>query len=266
MQENKNVKIEDTPEYKALLENYDQLMDQMEADREQRDISTPEDWDRDFRRTIDKTLKAERRKKILRRVGKCGLAAAACLVVLVGTGAAVQTAEGDNMLQVFYHKLVTDEDIYDTYGTADYDMEAVDDGENIHILNGETLTEVFDSAEKIIKTPIFYIDELEEAYSINYANYDEVYHVLTIEVLMDKGSLYISETQVTKEIGEGVNVGDTEVTKVYNEYLKQYIPIYQGEQDGFYIVDLEYNHNIFLLQGCMSLDDCEMIAKSVKLK
>ncbi len=265
MQENKNVKIEDTPEYKALLENYDQLMTELEADRKARDISAPDDWDRDFRRIIDKTLKAEHRKKILRCVAKRGLIAAACLVVLVGTGAVAETAEGDNMLQVFYHKLVTDEGIYDTYGTTDFDMEAVDTDETTYVLQGENLTEVFDCAREIIKTPILYMNELATPYSVEKAKYDGEYHILTIEASSDMGDLYISETLVIQETGEGINVKEESVDKVYNEYLQQDILIYEGEQSNFYIFNLSYDHYIFVFQGFISLEDCKNLAQNVYL-
>ena len=53
----KSVKIQDSPEFKAFKENFEATMDAMEKDPEFAQMKLPEEWERDFKETMESTWK-----------------------------------------------------------------------------------------------------------------------------------------------------------------------------------------------------------------
>ena len=91
-----------SPEYRHIEENLDDILKELEGDEETRNMTMPEEWDKDFREILEKVNEENRqrhRKKLRRTIA----AAAAVLIVsvpligFVGT----ETVEGDGILELF---------------------------------------------------------------------------------------------------------------------------------------------------------------------
>ena len=71
-----------SPEYRHIEENLDDILKELEGDEETRNMTRPEEWDQDFREILEKVNEENRqrhRKKLRRTIA----AAAAVLIVLV---------------------------------------------------------------------------------------------------------------------------------------------------------------------------------------
>ena len=97
----KSVKIQDSPEFKAFKENFEATMDAMEKDPEFAQMKLPEEWERDFKETMEATWEEERQRK-KKRIGKrIAIAAGVTLVTLAGLNLGVQQVQGEGLVEFF---------------------------------------------------------------------------------------------------------------------------------------------------------------------
>ena len=97
----KSVKIQDGPKFKAFKENFEATMDAMEKDPEFAQMKLPEEWERDFKETMEATWEEERQRK-KKRIGKrIAIAAGVTLVTLAGLNLGVQQVQGEGLVEFF---------------------------------------------------------------------------------------------------------------------------------------------------------------------
>ena len=53
----KKRKVKDNPEYQYFEENYDKIMEDLDNDPELQNLEIPDEWDKNFRKTIDCVMK-----------------------------------------------------------------------------------------------------------------------------------------------------------------------------------------------------------------
>lgn len=97
----KSVKIQDSPEFKAFKENFEVTMDAMEKDPEFAQMKLPEEWERDFKETMEATWEEERRKKKKRIWKRTAIAAGVMLVTLAGLNLGVQQVQREGLVEFF---------------------------------------------------------------------------------------------------------------------------------------------------------------------
>ena len=97
----KSVKIQDSPKFKAFKENFEATMDAMEKDPEFAQMKLPEEWERDFKETMEATWEEERQRK-KKRIGKrIAIAAGVTLVTLAGLNLGVQQVQREGLVEFF---------------------------------------------------------------------------------------------------------------------------------------------------------------------
>ena len=95
----KNI-VTENEEFKYLEENFEEMMREMEKDKETHDYQIPQIWDYDFRKTIDETLEREQRKRSKKRMRNLSIAAGIALVTLVGVDRSLVAVQGDGIKEV----------------------------------------------------------------------------------------------------------------------------------------------------------------------
>lgn len=257
-------KFEDSAEFKYFDEHFDEIMEELDNDPTEYEI--PEEWDVKFRNVIEQTVKKEERKTKLKKVAKvCGLSAAAILIVLIlGIGTA-QQAQGKSIKEVFQELFGTKEDEYVTYTSSD--IEILNDDDEIEVFfDGGTVNEVCEQARNELKMPMFYFDDVIKNYEIIEAKYSRDFHIFTIELKINDGYAYISETFMIDDEVTGLTIDAEKCAEIDNESLQLTIPIYKNKKGDGYIITINNSQLSFIFSGDVSLDECKKIAESLYYK
>ena len=259
----KSVKIQDSPEFKAFKENFEATMDAMEKDPEFAQMKLPEEWERDFKETMEATWEEERQRK-KKRIGKrIAIAAGVTLVTLAGLNLGVQQVQGEGLVEFFQRTFHLNGKQYTTFEEDTIEILEDTDIKDLD-LNGDTLNEVYDELKDTVKRPIIYITYMPEGYIVKEARYNKTYSVLNIALNNSEDWIYIFQQEHYKEANTGVINENVESTCVYNETINKDVYIYQSTQDYYVSFSLK-EENCFLAVRCnLPLDECEKIIKSIK--
>ena len=262
----KSVKIQDSPEFKAFKENFEATMDAMEKDPEFAQMKLPEEWERDFKETMEATWEEERQRK-KKRIGKrIAIAAGVTLVTLAGLNLGVQQVQGEGLVEFFQKTFHLNGKQFNFYGADDKQIELqLDENAEDIYFEATSLEEVYLSMHELLKQSMMYIDYLPAGYEIDEALYNKTYDMLNIDLKNEnKQSIYILHQYQYEELTLGSANEDELCTEVENSSIGQKIPIYKSVRDGSYSFNINTNHMLLVVRCDTSLEECIKIVESVK--
>lgn len=259
----KSVKIQDSPEFKEFKENFEATMDVMEKDPEFAQMKLPEEWERDFKETMEATWEEERQRK-KKRIGKrIAIAAGVTLVTLAGLNLGVQQVQGEGLVEFFQR----------TFNLNGKQYTIIDAGEEANIqedmsvvdtyLHGDTLEQVYSSLYDILKRPMLYVAYAPEGYVVELAQYNETYDVLNLTLKKGSQVIYIYQRQQVDDISTGIAYEEENCITVKNNNLNQDIDINESLQDNSLSFDVKQDNTYLAVRCMVSLEECEKIAKSI---
>lgn len=253
-----------SPEYRHIEENLDDILKELEGDEETRNMTMPEEWDQDFREILEKVNEENRqrhRKKLRRTIA----AAAAVLIVsvpvigFVGT----ETVEGDGILELIEKNIFMNGRRYGMAGTDEESL-SIDS----HDINEVTFSasDILDLNKKIdekIAHPFYRLNWIPENFSCDEAVYNQEYNTLNIELNNGDQYIYVSQ-QFIATTGLQNNVSENEkIDVVENEELGIMIDIYNSLADD--CLSFSFTLNNVKLDCYMDIDlmECKKIAESI---
>ena len=183
----KKRKVKDNPEYQYFEENYDKIMEDLDNDPELQNLEIPDEWDKNFRKTIEETIEREAQKQNVRDkrfkwIGR-GVAAAAgiALVMFIGMNMSAVQVQGEGLLDVFKNTF----NLYDTQVTVvDVGDETGENNEEEWVdvyFDAVTLEEAYQQIREELKMPMFYVYYVPEGYYLEKAEYNKTYDILNLE-------------------------------------------------------------------------------------
>lgn len=256
-------KIEDSEEFRYIEENFDKIMKELEEETDLQDYRIPEEWDREFRKTIEETLMNEHKKKIRNVVKAVSLAACIVLITFVGLSVSTVKVQGFNITEVLGKIFQLNGKQYTTYSTVDIDMETEEEPQDIYFESKE-LSEVYKEIKTELKKPMFYLTYIPEDYVVENAVYNETYNVLSIDLTNEKDKVYILQQYHYDDMVVGTMNKDEEGIDVYNKNINQNITIYKSEQDNSFAFSMEVDHIFIAVRGEITVDECKKIAENVE--
>ena len=259
----KSVKIQDSPEFKAFKENFEATMDAMEKDPEFAQMKLPEEWERDFKETMEATWEEERQRK-KKRIGKrIAIAAGVTLVTLAGLNLGVQQVQGEGLVEFFQRTFHLDGKQYTILETNDiFEMHEEENIEDI-FFEANTLEELNEKIREEIKTPMFYIGYIPEQYEISEVKYNPTYNIINYVFESGEKIIHFSQMQQYDEIASGDINEDKEHLEVNNKNINQKIYIYKSLQDESFTFNIVVDR-IYLTVNCLdSIEECKKIAENI---
>lgn len=261
---NKRNDLETGSEFEYSDDYFEKILEEMENDPEFQNFTVPDEWDREFRKTIEETLKKEKRKKMKRYVKIGTMAACAVLAVTAGLNMRMEEVQGEGLLEVFQNTFNLNQNKYMMYGSdEDFGMDFEEEDTEDIVFEADTLSEIYDQMRQELKRPMFYTEDVFGEYEIKEARYNATYHILNIELETSEGSIFFSQEQEPDAKSLGGMIDDEESEQVYNKNLDETIMIYKSDQSSFYIFSINEEQNTFIFQGSISLDCCKKLAESV---
>lgn len=257
----KNIVTEDE-DFRYLEENFEEMMKEMEKDKETHEYQIPQIWDYDFRKTIDETLEKEQCKRSRKRMRNLSIAAGIALVTLVGVDRSLVAVQGDGIKEVVESTFNLEERTFVTFDTNGKQGEESNEIDEIYF-SSNSLTEAYQEIEKKVLYPIFYIGYMPEDYQLIEAKYNTCYRILNMEWEKDNQKIYVSQQFVMADEGTGAAVGRRKEKVIENTILKKKIELYKSEQDESRIFLIKYNNMMFSFNGNVSLEECEKIAENI---
>lgn len=257
----KNI-VTENEEFKYLEENFEEMMREMEKDKETHDYQIPQIWDYDFRKTIDETLEKEQCKRSRKRMRNLSIAAGIALVTLVGVDRSLVAVQGDGIKEVVENVFTTGGKNMVTFGTTE--ETTVEEAETYEIYFDTTSLETtYEQIREELKMPMFYVTYIPEEYKLTEARYDKSYRFLNIKFENGEKRIYISQQKITDLKATGIATDKKECALVLNENLKCETPIFQSEQDNTYVFAME--KGVFSLCCSVegSLEECKKILESI---
>lgn len=264
---NKRNDLENSSEFEYSEDYFEKILEEMENDPELQNFTVPDEWDREFRKTIGETLKKERKKKMKRYVKIGSIAACAVLAVTLVLNARMEVVQGEGLLEVFQNTFNLNKKQYMMYGSdEDFGMNFEEEDIEDIAFEADTLSGVYDQMRQELKRPMFYTEDVFGEYEIKEARYDATYHVLNIELETSEGSVFFSQEQKLDENSSGSKIDEEESGQVYNKNLDTTIMIYKSDQDSSYIFNISKEQNVLKFRGTISLEQCKKLAESVSFQ
>lgn len=260
----KNI-VTENEDFKYLEENFEEMMREMEKDKETHDYQIPQIWDYDFRKTIDETLKTAQRKRSKKRMRNLSIAAGIALVTLVGVDRSLVVVQGDGIKEVVERTFSVGEKTFVTFDTNEKQEEGSNEIDEIYF-NNNSLTEAYQEIEEKLLYPIFYIGYMPQDYQLTEVKYNTNYRILNMEWEKENQKIYVSQQFVMDGDGTGATVGRRKEKVVENTMLKKTIELYKSEQDDSRIFLIRYNNMMFSFNGSVSLKECKKIAESISFE
>lgn len=258
----KNI-VTENEDFKYLEENFEEMMREMEKDKETHDYQIPQIWDYDFRKTIDETLKTEQRKRSKKRMRNLSIAAGIALVTLVGVDRSLVVVQGDGIKEVVEGVFEFEDKNVVTFGTTE-EKNMVEENETYEIcFDTSSLETAYEQIREELKMPMFYVSYIPEGYELTEAKYDKAYRFLNLKLENGENKIYFSQQQISDIKATGIARDEKECALVLNENLKREISIFQSEQDHTYVFSVE--EGTVALYGSVpgSLEECKKVLKSI---
>lgn len=254
-----------SPEYRHIEENLDDILKELEGDEETRNMTMPEEWDKDFREILEKVNEENRqrhRKKLRRTIA----AAAAVLIVsvpvigFVGT----ETVEGDGAIELFERNIFVNGRRYGMSGTDEESLSMDPQDLNEIIFSASDMEELNTKIDKQIKHPFYKINWVPETFSVREAIYNEEYDVLNIELYDGENYIYISQQTVVETGGQSNVTQDEKVETAENKNIGKKIDIYKSIVDKGVSFTVVYNNARLDCYAEVSKEECKKIAESIR--
>ena len=257
----KNI-VTENEDFKYLEENFEEMMREMEKDKETHDYQIPQIWDYDFRKTIDETLKTEQRKRSKKRMRNLSIAAGIALVTLVGVDRSLVVVQGDGIKEVVESVFTTDGKNMVTFGIAEETIVEEDETYEIYF-DTTSLETAYEQIREELKMPMFYVSYIPRGYEFAEAKYDKSYRFLNLKFENGENKIYLSQQQISDIKATGVTRDEKECALVLNENLECKVSIFKSEQDNTYVFTMEKGVLAFCCSVEGSLEECEKILESV---
>lgn len=257
----KNIVTEDE-DFRYLEENFEEMMKEMEKDKETHEYQIPQIWDYDFRKTIDETLEKEQCKRSRKRMRNLSIAAGIALVTLVGVDRSLVAVQGDGIKEVVEGVFEFEDKNVVTFGTTE--ETTVEEAETYEIYFDTTSLETtYEQIREELKMPMFYVSYVPEGYKLTEAKYDKAYRFLNLKFEEGEKKIYFSQQQVTDLKATGIATDEKKCASVLNEKLNCQISIFQSEQDNTYVFTIE--EGTLALYGSVSgsLEECKKILENI---
>lgn len=252
-----------TPEYRHIEENLDDILKELEEDEEYKDLTLPDEWDREFREVMENAQKESRKKRKHKQI----LAAAAVLVVLIGVsgvGLRTKVVQGDGILELFESSVEVGDRRYVEHGT-DGSLEIDEKDLKEIVFSADNIEELNQQIENELKRPFFRVNWIPENVTIKSATYNSDFNVLNIEFEgQTKEEWFVVSQQTILQHETKTNVSDEEkLFEVENLYLQDKISIYKSIRDGYLIFQIERNNTRLDFTGNIAEEDGKKIAESI---
>lgn len=253
-----------SPEYRHIEENLDDILKELEGDEETRNMTMPEEWDKDFREILEKVNEENRqrhRKKLRRTIA----AAAAVLIVSVPVIGFVgmETVEGDGILEVLEKSLNLNGRRYGMAGTNEDGLNI--DGQDLSekVFSATDLKELNEEIRQVVKHPFYIIEWIPEGFEVIDAAYNEVFDTLNIELSDGQKYIYISQQfSVDSEMQTNLTQ-DERVGTVENTNMELSIDIYKSDADrGLSFSIIENNARLDCYMET-TLEECGKLAEGI---
>ena len=253
-----------SPEYRHIEENLDDILKELEGDEETRNMTMPEEWDKDFREILEKVNEENRqrhRKKLRRTIA----AAAAVLIVsvpLIGF-VGMETVEGDGILELIEENIFMNGRRYGMAGTDEKSLK-IDPEKNSEItLSASSIEELNKKIDEEITHPFYKIGWVPKGFSVQEAVYNREYDILNIELFNGENYIYVSQ-QFILDIKVRSNVTQNEsVDTVENNNIGMTIDIYKSEADRGLSFSVVVNNTKLDCYMETSMEECKMFAENI---
>ncbi len=257
----KNIVTEDE-DFRYLEENFEEMMKEMEKDKETHEYQIPQIWDYDFRKTIDETLEKEQCKRSRKRMRNLSIAAGIALVTLVGVDRSLVAVQGDGIKEVVEGVFEFEDKNVVTFGTMEETM--VEEKETYEIwFDTSSLETAYEQIREELKMPMFYVTYIPEGYELTEAKYDKSYRFLNMKFENGKNKIYLSQQQISDIKATGVATDETESDSALNKKLNCEIPIFQSEQDNTYVFMIKKETYVLNCRMQGEKEECKNIAENI---
>lgn len=255
-----------TPEYRHIEENLDDILKELEEDEEYKDLTLPDEWDREFREVMENAQKESRKKRKHKQI----LAAAAVLVVLIGVsgvGLRTKVVQGDGILELFESSVEVGDRKYVEHGT-DGGMEFNESESSEIVFSAQNLDELNQQIENDIKRPFFKVVWIPEGIHIKEVIYNKDFNVLNMEFENeDKTEWFFISQQTILSHGTKSNTSDNKKLSVaLNTNLGEEIDIYKSIKDDLLTFAIEKNNVRLDFTGSISEEEGKKIAENIKFE
>lgn len=260
----KNEEFENSEEFRFFEENFDEILKEIDTERENPLYQMPEEWDQGFRQTIADVFEEKKKAGRKQRFYRMGKIAAAFVVVFLGVNIFTEKVQGENLVEMFVNVFTQNGTRYVISETANVDMEMDENEEGTVFFSAEDLTALQAEIRGELKKDFFSVRELSFPYNIKRAKYNTLYRVVNIELETGNGTIYLSQENKVQEGGSG-HVEDLEVcATVENASLDQKIEIYKGVQDGCFVFSVQVGNQLFSCDTTyLPLEECVEIAENL---
>lgn len=259
----KNEEFENSEEFRFFEENFDEILKEIDTERENPLYQMPEEWDQGFRQTIADVFEEKKKAGRKQRFYRMGKIAAAFVVVFLGVNIFTEKVQGENLVEMFVNVFTQNGTRYVVSETASVDTET----------NENEISEVYFAATDLIslqaeireelKKEFFSVRELSFPYKITEAKYNVLYRVINIELETKNGIIYLSQENKVQKGGSG-HVEDLEICRtVSNTNLNQKIEIYKGVREGGYVFSVQVGNQLFGCDMTGTLEQCVEIVENL---
>lgn len=260
----KNIVTEDE-DFRYLEENFEEMMKEMEKDKETHEYQIPQIWDYDFRKTIDETLEKEQCKRSRKRMRNLSIAAGIALVTLVGVDRSLVAVQGDGIKEVVEGVFEFEDKNVVTFGTTE--ETTVEEAETYEIYFDTTSLETtYEQIREELKMPMFYVSYVPEGYKLTEAKYDKAYRFLNLKFEEGEKKIYLSQQQISDMKATGIAMDEKKCGSVLNENLKREISIFQSEQDNTYVFVINKETLLLNCRVQGEENECRKIAESISFE
>lgn len=260
----KNIVTEDE-DFRYLEENFEEMMKEMEKDKEIHEYQIPQIWDYDFRKTIDETLEKEQCKRSRKRMRNLSIAAGIALVTLVGVDRSLVAVQGDGIKEVVEGVFEFEDKNVVTSGTTE--ETTVEEAETYEIYFDTTSLETaYEQIRAELKMPMFYVSYVPEGYKLTEVRYDKAYRFLNMKFENGENKIYLSQQQISDMKATGIAMDEKKCESVLNENLKREISIFQSEQDNTYVFVINKETLLLNCRVQGEENECRKIAESISFE
>ena len=253
-----------SPEYRHIEENLDDILKELEGDEETRNMTMPEEWDKDFREILEKVNEENRqrhRKKLRRTIA----AAAAVLIVsvpvigFVGT----ETVEGDGIMELFENVVSFNGKRYQMTGTNEDGLSFNPSDLDTAVIVADNIMELNEKIEKELKHPFYKVKWIPEDFTIKEVVYNKEYNSLNLEFCKDNKYIYVSELFITDPTMGSNVMQDSKEGTVINHNMGISIDIYKSEADEGLSFSIMNSNAKFDCYMETTLDECKTLAENI---
>lgn len=254
-----------SPEYRHIEENLDDILKELEGDEETRNMTMPEEWDKDFREILEKVNEENRqrhRKKLRRTIA----AAAAVLIVsvpligFVGT----ETVEGDGILELIEKNVFMNGRRYGMSGTDEEELTIDLRDLNEVIFSDLNIQELNEKLNQEITHPFYKLNWIPEKFSVREAVYNREYDALNIELYDGESYIYISQQTFNESGGQSTVTQDEKVAIAKNRNIGKEIDIYKSVVDTGISFTIVFNNARLDCYAEIPVEECKKIAENIE--